>query len=74
MYKLSLAASIYFIWRKQNLHIFQGKARLEVDVSSAILEAIRAKLSTWSVVRFTTLNSRICDDWLLDSKNFEVNS
>jgi len=74
VYKLSLATSIYFLWGERNFRIFQGIARNEAAVSSAIFADDRAKLSTWSSVKFTSGNRKICDDWLLDSRIFSVNN
>lgn len=68
IYKLSLAAVIYFLWGAQD------KSRVVALVSSSILAAVRAKLNSWSSVCFTTQNRQLCDDWLLDSRLFWLNN
>lgn len=65
IFKLSLAAAIYFIWRERNAWIFQGKTRNESALAGVILEAARSKLSSWTSVKYTAHNRRLCDDWLL---------
>lgn len=32
------------------------------------------KVSSWSSVKFSAQNRKICDDWLLDSRIFSVNN
>ncbi|KAI8543092.1 hypothetical protein RHMOL_Rhmol08G0191500 [Rhododendron molle] len=59
IYKLSLVASVYFLWGERNFKIFQGRSR--------DFDAIRVRLSSWTIVKFTTQNRGLCDDWLLDS-------
>ncbi|KAI8547232.1 hypothetical protein RHMOL_Rhmol07G0179200 [Rhododendron molle] len=62
-----LAATIYLLWAERNLRIFQNKRRDLEGVTTVILEAIRAKLSSLSSVKFSVGNRDLCDDWLLDS-------
>lgn len=58
IYKLSLAAALYFLRGGSNLRIFQCKSRVAA-VCSAVLEAIRAKLSIWFTEKFTDQNRRL---------------
>lgn len=74
IYKLSLVAVIYNLWGERNLRIFQQKSRGVADVAGVIFDGVRAKLSSWSLVKFTACNRWICDDWLLDSRIFYVNN
>lgn len=74
LFKLSMAASIYTLWEERNMRIFQGKARDVDGVSLAIFNSIRAKVSSWSAIKFSAMNRRLCEDWLLDSRIFAVNN
>lgn len=74
IYKLFLVAVIYSLWGERNLRIFQQKSHGVADVAGVIFDGVRAKLSSWSLVKFTTCNRRICDDWLLDFRIFDVNN
>ncbi|KAG5549149.1 hypothetical protein RHGRI_014497 [Rhododendron griersonianum] len=49
--KLSLAATVYWLWRERNLWVFQRKG---VDFSLlqlSIIEDVRACLSSWRGIR-----------------------
>ncbi|KAI8563130.1 hypothetical protein RHMOL_Rhmol03G0088800 [Rhododendron molle] len=74
IYKLSLAASVYFLWGERNARIFQGRSRSVTEVTNEIFYAIRAKLSSWSTVTFQAQNRGLCEDWLLDSRIFGINN
>ncbi|XP_058180014.1 uncharacterized protein LOC131298547 [Rhododendron vialii] len=74
IYKLSLAASVYFLWGERNSRIFQGSSKGIPEVVHAIFDAIRARLSSWTTVKFTAQNRGLCDDWLLDSRIFGINT
>ncbi|KAI8560159.1 hypothetical protein RHMOL_Rhmol04G0234400 [Rhododendron molle] len=58
IYKLSLAASIYVLWRERNLRIFQNKSR---DVTSEIFNSVRDKATSWSTIKFSAQNRQICE-------------
>ncbi|XP_058189339.1 uncharacterized protein LOC131306925 [Rhododendron vialii] len=74
IYKVSLAASVYFLWGERNARIFQGRSRSVTEVTNEIFDAVRAKLSSWSTVTFHTQNRGLCEDWLLDSRIFGINN
>ncbi|KAI8539117.1 hypothetical protein RHMOL_Rhmol09G0156000 [Rhododendron molle] len=74
VYKLSLAATSYFLWGERNMRIFQNKSRDVDGLVAAILDAIRAKLCSFNSVKFSCLNRQICDDWLLSSRVFRINN
>ncbi|KAI8560034.1 hypothetical protein RHMOL_Rhmol04G0223500 [Rhododendron molle] len=74
VYKLSLAATSYFLWGERNMRIFQNKSRDVVGLAAAILDAIRVKLCSFNSVKFSCLNRQICDDWLLSSRVFRINN
>lgn len=74
MYKLSLAASIYYIWRQHNLRIFQGRSRDMVEVYLTIFSSIRVMASSWATVKFSAQKRGLCNVWLLDSRIFVVNN
>ncbi|KAI8535796.1 hypothetical protein RHMOL_Rhmol10G0201900 [Rhododendron molle] len=74
IYKLSLAASIYVLWRERNLRIFQNKSRDVNGVTSEIFNSVRAKASSWSTIKFSAHNRQICDTWLLDSSIFALSN
>ncbi|XP_058185558.1 uncharacterized protein LOC131302775 [Rhododendron vialii] len=44
LYKLSLAASIYTLWGKRNMRIFQGKSRNEGAIALDIFNSVRTKV------------------------------
>ncbi|KAI8555608.1 hypothetical protein RHMOL_Rhmol05G0185800 [Rhododendron molle] len=71
---MSLAASVYFLWGERNSRIFQGRSRGIPEVVRTIFDAIRARLSSWTTVKFTAQNRSLCDDWLLDSQIFGINT
>lgn len=63
LFKLCLAASIYYIWRERNGRIFQ---RIEHDSGSVmfqILEEVEACSSSWRNVPKTVDNLNISMDW-----------
>ncbi|KAI8562901.1 hypothetical protein RHMOL_Rhmol03G0071500 [Rhododendron molle] len=74
IYKISLAATVYLLWVERNLRIFQHKRRDLEGVMTAILEAIRAKLSSLSSIKFSARNRDLCDDWFLDFRIFGINN
>ncbi|KAI8558970.1 hypothetical protein RHMOL_Rhmol04G0137700 [Rhododendron molle] len=61
IYKLSLADSIYVLWRERNLRIFQNKSRDVNGVTSEIFNSVRAKAISWSTIKFSAQNRQICD-------------
>lgn len=47
IFKLSLAATIYWLWRERNCRVFQGKMSEAVDLFGRIEDEIRACLCSW---------------------------
>lgn len=72
IYKLSLAATTCFLCGERNMRIFQNKSRDVDGLAAAIFYAIRAKLCSFNSVKFSGLNRKICDAWLLDSRIFRI--
>ncbi|KAI8537342.1 hypothetical protein RHMOL_Rhmol09G0016300 [Rhododendron molle] len=63
LFKLCLAASIYYIWRERNGHIFQRIGHNSDLVMPQILEKVKACASSWQNVPRTVDNITICMDW-----------
>lgn len=64
-------------WQHDSHKRFSGgneNFSLEAVVASAILDMIRAKISSWSSVNFYAHNTSLCDDWLIDSRIFYINN
>ncbi|KAI8572462.1 hypothetical protein RHMOL_Rhmol01G0200700 [Rhododendron molle] len=71
VYKLSLAASIYWIWRERNKRIFQGQGASASSLSSLIIDEIRACLCSWRGVKPCDTTRLVARTWCLSSRFFD---
>lgn len=65
--KLSLAASVYYIWEERNSRIFQQVRHDFMYVQRLIVEAVKAQMSSWRHMRMTTKNLALMLDWGLSA-------
>ncbi|KAI8555047.1 hypothetical protein RHMOL_Rhmol05G0143900 [Rhododendron molle] len=70
IYKLSLAASIYWIWRERNNRVFQGKSLHAPLLSSHIIAEVRACLCSWRGLKRTEEARLMSVVWGLSSRIF----
>ncbi|KAG5565583.1 hypothetical protein RHGRI_001484 [Rhododendron griersonianum] len=70
VYKLSLAASIYWIWRERNNRVFQGKSLPAPLLSSHIIAEVRACLYSWRGLQRTDEARLMSVVWGLSSRIF----
>ncbi|KAG5561242.1 hypothetical protein RHGRI_004313 [Rhododendron griersonianum] len=63
LYKLSLAATLYHLWRERSFRVFQDKKEDPVRVVQKIISDLRVCMSAWRNFKRTPLNQRICQDW-----------
>ncbi|KAE8680707.1 hypothetical protein F3Y22_tig00111372pilonHSYRG00187 [Hibiscus syriacus] len=63
MLKLALAGYVYSIWKERNNRLFGGKVRLMEDILDDTRDAVRARLSSWSINIMESRNVALCDSW-----------
>ncbi|KAI8573291.1 hypothetical protein RHMOL_Rhmol01G0266900 [Rhododendron molle] len=63
VYKLSIAASIYLIWRERNRRQFQGVSVPAQTLGNQIIEEVRGRLCSWRNVK----NSNSVSCYILES-------
>lgn len=63
LYKLGLAASVYYIWRERNSRIFKGRPTEPGALIQMIVEDIKASVCSWRKVPCSIENQRIGLDW-----------
>lgn len=68
VYRLSLAATIYWIWRERNSRLFQGKTLPAPFLGSHIIAEVRACLCSWRGLKRTDENQLLVDVWGLSSR------
>ncbi|XP_058202835.1 uncharacterized protein LOC131317295 [Rhododendron vialii] len=72
VYKLSLAAPIYWIWRERNNRVFQRKSLLAPLLSSHIIAEVRACLCSWRDLPRTDEARLMSAVWGLSSRIFSL--
>ncbi|KAG5525309.1 hypothetical protein RHGRI_031854 [Rhododendron griersonianum] len=63
LYKLSLAATLYHLWREINFRVFQNKKVDPGMVVQQIVSDLRCCMSAWKNVKRTLSNQRLCQEW-----------
>ncbi|KAG5563563.1 hypothetical protein RHGRI_006110 [Rhododendron griersonianum] len=63
LYKLSLAATLYHLWRERNFRVFQNKKVDPGMVVQQIVSDLRCCMSAWKNVKRTLSNQRLCQWW-----------
>lgn len=58
--RTALAATVYNIWRRRNLKIFQNKQMLPDKVISKTIRDIRGLVTSWKDIAKTIENSSLC--------------
>ncbi|KAI8532532.1 hypothetical protein RHMOL_Rhmol05G0133600 [Rhododendron molle] len=72
VFRLSLAASVYWIWRERNFRIFQHQRKDARGLSSQIEEEVRACFVSFQGVKKTVVNSRIVQKWRVPARIFAL--
>ncbi|KAI8548107.1 hypothetical protein RHMOL_Rhmol07G0246700 [Rhododendron molle] len=66
-YKLSLAASIYWIWRERNARVFQGISTSAGRLWSKIVDEVRACICSWRKINPNDENRLLVRSWNVHS-------
>ncbi|KAH7857607.1 hypothetical protein Vadar_014507 [Vaccinium darrowii] len=72
VYKLSLAASIYGLWRERNCRIFQQKVGPAATLLIQIEEQVRDCICSWRKVKRSDKNRLMAIAWRVSPRIFEV--
>ncbi|KAG5559155.1 hypothetical protein RHGRI_008917 [Rhododendron griersonianum] len=68
LFKLCLAASVYYLWKERNGRIFQQLGHDHSAVEKLILEEVKSCTSSWKHEIKSPDNFRVCCDWrIIDS-------
>ncbi|KAI8572253.1 hypothetical protein RHMOL_Rhmol01G0183600 [Rhododendron molle] len=66
-YKLSLAASIYWIWRERNARVFKGISTSAESLWSKIADEVKACMCSWRRIKPNDENRRLVRSWSVHS-------
>lgn len=67
VFKLSLAAGVYFIWLERNSRVFGGNPKNPDRILACIAENMRLRICTWRSIPKTVENQRLCDLWCISA-------
>ncbi|KAG5548401.1 hypothetical protein RHGRI_013927 [Rhododendron griersonianum] len=68
--KLSLAATIYWLWRERNSRVFQNRSQDCSSLQGVIIDDVRACISSWRGVKASPQNSDIAASRKISGKIF----
>ncbi|KAI8572394.1 hypothetical protein RHMOL_Rhmol01G0195000 [Rhododendron molle] len=66
LFKLCLAASVYYIWKERNGRIFQQIGHESTSVVRLILEEVKASMTSWMHVSRSATNICLILEWGLN--------
>ncbi|KAL3528030.1 hypothetical protein ACH5RR_012686 [Cinchona calisaya] len=64
--RLSLAVTVYHIWRARNLIMFQPGSVIAISLVAAIREDMQTIIAAWRMITKTNANSNLVLEWNLD--------
>ncbi|KAG5537062.1 hypothetical protein RHGRI_024489 [Rhododendron griersonianum] len=70
IFKLSLAATIYWLWRERNSRVFQSRSQDCSSLQDAIVDDVRACISSWRGVKSSPQNHDLAASWEISRKIF----
>lgn len=70
VFKLSFAATIYWLWREINGRVFQNQSLGCSSLQGIIVDDIRVCLSSWRGVKYSSQNLAIAAAWRISRKIF----
>lgn len=60
LFKLSLAATLYHLWRERNFRVFQGKKGTPTNVIQKVIDDSGGCRSAWKNIKSSVVNLQIC--------------
>ncbi|KAI8567489.1 hypothetical protein RHMOL_Rhmol02G0126200 [Rhododendron molle] len=68
--KLSLAATIYWLWRECNSRVFQNRSQNCSSLQGFIIDDFHACISSWRGVKASPQNRDLAASWKISRKFF----
>ncbi|KAI8570416.1 hypothetical protein RHMOL_Rhmol01G0032200 [Rhododendron molle] len=70
LFKLCLAASVYYLWKERNGRIFLQVGHESTRVEKLILDEVKSCASSWKHELKTLDNLRVCSEWRISDSIF----